>query len=311
MKTILVEARKDPNAKPTMDALAAACNDAGYRVVRWRGPLSGRVPHGRRIPRCDLAVLFNGTHWKYNRALGKLRRMRAGILFVELGWYPQTETFQLDHQGINAAASWVGEPLESQGRTPLRVRPTGDLLLILQHDGDTQIAGMSPWFPGMHALVEHVCRYSSLPVRVRAHPRRQPDESVVDLVNRLPCTWDRAGSLSEALKTCRAVACVNSSGAVEALANRLPVLCYGNAVYRYPGAVYCLRNDGKSTSAATEALAEGRCHVFEERVDAVLSRIQAKQWTIQEIPHRLPAVLDAAWARAGKKCAGATVSLGT
>ena len=31
----------------------------------------------------------------------------AALLFVELGWFPQLGTFQLDPHGINAAASWV------------------------------------------------------------------------------------------------------------------------------------------------------------------------------------------------------------
>lgn len=297
MNTILVEARKDVNVQATLDALARECGNLGYRVVRWRGPLSGRVPYRRRIARCEVAVVFNGSHPRYERPLRRLRGMGAEVLFVELGWYPQTGTFQIDHRGINAAASWVNAPLASPGRKPLRVSPEGDLLLILQVDDDTQVTRHSPWFANMHAVVEHVARHSNLPVRVRAHPRHPPAEAVVELVERTALRWDDSRTLAEALQGCTAAACVNSSGAVEALHRRLPVLCYGNAVYRQPGVVYCMRDDPQHTRAVTEALRRGECRLFEERIEEMMARIERHQWTIAQIPRRLPPLLDAALRR--------------
>ncbi len=65
MRSIIVESRKDPRVAPILDALAECCRQLGHRVGRWRGPLSGRVPHSRRLPVCDVAIVFNGLHRSY------------------------------------------------------------------------------------------------------------------------------------------------------------------------------------------------------------------------------------------------------
>jgi hypothetical protein len=291
--TIVVEARCDPNSRPILDALAAAGAALGHDVTGWRGPLSGRVPHGRRLKRCDLAILFNGAHPAYDRPLRRLHRWNTPLLFVELGWYPQLGTFQLDSVGINAAASWVNEPLTAVARTTLPVRPDGDLLVLLQHDSDTQITALSPWFADMRKFVEHLCRHSALPLRVRAHPRHPPDDSLVQLVRLCGGRMEAGRSLSESFRDCRAVACINSSGAVEAMAAGLAVLCYGYAIYRHSGAVYCLDNDGEQTRRVTAALARGESHLHVESIQEVLDRIEARQWRLEQIPARLPSVLVA------------------
>jgi hypothetical protein len=36
----------------------------------------------------------------------------------------------------------------------------------------------------------------------------------------------------------------------------------------------------------------GRCDLFVEAVDATVRRIQARQWTVTQIPARLPPLLD-------------------
>lgn len=291
MSTILVEARRDPNSQPILDALASTCADLGHQVARWRGPLSGRVPYSRRLPRCELAILFNGAHPAYEQPVRQLRRRNAKLLFVELGWYPQSETFQVDSLGINAAASWANQPLTALPRTKLTIRTSGDLLVLLQDDSDTQITAHSPWFAGMHEFVSHMCRHSELPLRVRAHPRHPPDDSIM---HRIACNggrMDAGRSLSESLRNCRAVACVNSSGAVEAMADSVAILCYGQAIYRKAGAVYCLDNDGHGTRKVTAALAAGESELYAESIDEVLERIKAQQWRLDQIPARLPAVL--------------------
>ena len=291
MSTILVEARKDANVRPALDLIAETCRGLGHDVFRWRGPLSGRVPYWRHPFQCDLAVLFNGTHVKYASSLARLRQMGAKLLFVELGWYPQKGTVQIDPAGINARASWADEPLKVAGVTPLKVRKQGDLLVLMQLDSDTQITELSPWFTNMREFVTHVCRHSALPVRVRAHPLAPPDANLVREVEKLGGFWDHSVSLAEALKCCKAVACVNSSSGVEALAQRLPVLCYGMANYRQPGAVYCLTNCAKETVQATSELAAGSSSLQEERCAAVLAQVLNHQWRFDQIPQRLPAML--------------------
>jgi hypothetical protein len=168
----------------------------------------------------------------------------------------------------------------------------GDLLVLMQLDDDTQITQLSPWFANMRQFVQHVCRHSALPVRVRAHPLMPPAPELRELVQELGGTWDSSASLGKALVGCRAVACINSSCGIEALAHRMPVLCYGLANYRHPGAVYCLTNSGEETRRTTEQLAAGRCDLFVERCEELLQRILGHQWRLDEIPLRLPHMIQ-------------------
>src|SRR5262245_42658643 len=272
MSTILVEARRDPAPSGALDRIAATCRRLGHEVFRWRGPRSGRVPHWRWPFPCDLAILWNGSHPGYRRALELFHCRRTKLLFVELGWQPQKGTIQIDPQGINARASWVDEPLTAVGLTPLAIRRGGDLLVVLQLDRDTQITQFSAHFPNMRSFVEFVCRNSALPVRVRAHPRELPDASFQRLVVELGGRWDSSPSLAAALAGAMAVACVNSSCGVEALAARLPVLCYGEAIFRHASAVICLDSDPSATRQATADLTAGRAPLFRAPIDELILR---------------------------------------
>jgi hypothetical protein len=292
MATILVEARKSPAAGAFLDRAAQVLRDGGHRVVRWRGPRSGRVPYSRLLWPCDLAILFNGTHTGYRPYHCYLDRWQTPRLYVELGWYPQQDHFQVDPQGINAAASWAGQRLESPCRTPLPVRGSGDLLVVLQHDQDTQITEMSPWFENMLAFVRHLVEHSALPLRLRKHPRHALDAQIGELADAKGIVWDQSPSLAAALDTCKAVACVNSSSAVEALARGLPVLCFGKAVYRHPGAVICLTDDADQLDAATRELREGRCGLFVEPIEELVRRITTRQWTLDDVRRRLPPLVE-------------------
>ncbi len=273
--------------------MARVCSLLGHDVRRWRGPIAGAKHLSRKLPPCDVAIVFNGTHQKYARYLRQLDRWGSTALFVELGWYPQRGTIQVDPRGINAAASWVNAPLVSVGSKRLRTRSRGDLLLLLQDDRDTQITHHSPWFANMFEFVSHVAQHSRLPVRVRPHPRRETDPRVVRCVRQRGLTLDRARRWP-ALDACQAVCCINSSGAVEALARRIPVLCYGSAIYRHESAVYCLNDDPHETRRITAALGDNACELFEERVVEVVERIIAKQWCLGDIEEKLPDVLTVA-----------------
>jgi hypothetical protein len=303
MSTVLVEARKDPAPGEALDRIAAACGALGHRVVRWRGPLSGRVPHSRWLAACDLAILWNGAHPRYARSVAALRQRGAGLLFVELGWHPQRGMIQMDPVGINARASWApqsgagpaaldGTEAPCAAGQPFAVRPGGDLLVVLQLDRDTQITQLSPWFPNMRTFVEFVCAHSALPVRVRPHPRVAPDPSFRRRVVELGGTWDESPSLADALAGARALACVNSSCGVEALAAGLPVLCYGQAVFRRARAVYCLNADPAATRAATSRIAAGQAALCRHCAEATVRDVLSHQWPLGEIPQRLPALLD-------------------
>lgn len=290
-RTILVEVRKDPACAPMLDAMADTCHDIGHRVVRWRGPLSGRMPYGRALPVCDLAILFNGAHRRYRPALARLQAWGTATLMVELGWHPQAGHYQVDPQGVNASASWARTPLDVEGKTPLPLREAGDLLLLTQLDEDTQITNHSPWFRSMEEFVRFVCSASALPVRVRAHPKTPNMTRLREIVGQCGASWDKSPTLTAAMQTCRAAACVNSSAAVAALESGLPVLCYGNALYRHGRAVYCLDGDAEKTRTATSEILHGRTSLVQERVAAMVERILGRQWTIADVPRRLPGIV--------------------
>jgi hypothetical protein len=299
MARILVEARKSPEAGAFLNRMAAACREAGHSVQRWRGPRSGRVPYSRWMWPCDLAILFNGTHGRYGPFHAQLDRNGTPKIFVELGWYPQQGHFQVDPHGINAAVSWAGDRLTSACRTPLPVPPPSSLLVVLQHDHDTQITHMSPWFGNMLSFVKHLAEHSTLPLRLRKHPRHDLDPRLTRLAQEKGLVWDDSPSLSAALENCKGVACVNSSSAVEALARRLPVLCFGKAMFRHPQAVLCLTDDGQQLARVTRQLAHGKCDLFVESVDEMVARITARQWTLEDISERVPPLIGSLLA--GKK----------
>lgn len=297
MSTILVEARKDQRSAPALDLVAATCRSLGHDVFRWCGPFSGRLPYWPFLFPCDAAILFNGTHERYDSAIATLQSSGVPILYMELGWHPQDGTVQIDPQGINAMASWSSAPLGITGKTPLTVKSQGDLLVLLQLDWDTQITKFSPHFRNMCEFVTHMCHYSRLPLRIRAHPLQPPTAEVKAMVERVGASWDASPNLAKALDEAKAVACLNSSGGVEAIARGLPVLCYGQSIFRHHGAAYCLTDEPAETIEATAELAAGRCRLTVEEMKGAVERIHSQQWPFGEIPRRLPALLDAVLSR--------------
>ena len=290
-KRTIVQYKALADSKPAMEGIARVCRAMGHKVYRWRKSLSTKLPYHWWFKQCDYAFVFNCNSPSCDRALETLRQTGAQLIFVELGWYPQRATMQLDPDGINSQVSWANDPLTTVGRQPLGVRPDGDLLLLLQHETDSQIVIQSPWFDTMGQFVRFVAENSQLPVRVRAHPRFEPG-GVRQLAEQLGCKWDTSANIAEAIQSAKAVACVNSSGAVECLTHRLPVLCFGHSIYRHEGAVYCLKRDAQRVAQVTGDLKRGHCELFADRLEELLERIWCKQWTLEQLPKRLPAFLD-------------------
>ncbi|MCH8923655.1 MAG: hypothetical protein IIA67_10985 [Planctomycetes bacterium] len=291
MKRTVVQTKALADSKPVMEAIARTCRAMGHKVYRWRKSLATKLPYHWWLKECDFAFVFNCNNPSCDRALATLRRTGAQLIFVELGWHPQKGTMQLDPDGINSQVSWANDPLTTVGLRPLGVRSDGDLLLLLQHETDSQIVIQSPWFDTMSEFVRFVAENSQLPVRVRAHPRFEPG-GVRQLAEQLGCRWDTSANIAEAIQTAKAVACVNSSGAVECLTHRLPVLCFGHSIYRHEGAVYCLQRDPRRVAQVTGDLKRGRCELFTDRLEELLLRIGGKQWTLNQLPQRLPVFLD-------------------
>jgi hypothetical protein len=292
MSSILVEARSCSLCKPILQTIADTCAALGHRVTRWRGPISGPgVRYSRRLSRCDAAFIWNGAHPTLVSPIAELRRQGTQLAFVELGWHPQRGTCQIDRLGVNARASWTNEPLLTSGITTLPVRKQGDLLVALQLDEDTQVTELSPWFANMRELIGFLCQHSQLSVRVRPHPKAPADLELQRLTRELGGTWDDCPNFAAAMERARAVAILNSSVGIEALAQQMPVLCYGLANYRHEGAVYCLDNSPQATVTATAQLAEGECTLFAERSQAAYERVMSHQWRCEDIPECLPPLL--------------------
>ncbi|WP_425618639.1 hypothetical protein NA78x_002348 [Anatilimnocola sp. NA78] len=288
MANILVQIPFSARCLPAMRQIAHISRAEGHTTRYWLGPLSGWLPNRLWAGKPDLAFVWNGVKPRYLPSVRLLNQLGAKVVYVEHGWYPQAPTVQLDTVGVNVGASWSNKPLATRGRTPLPVRPQGDLLVLLQHDEDAQITEYSPWFANMAEFVEHVATHSTLPVRVRPHPRHPPSPALRQAVTSRGHAWDTSPSLSAALETCRAVACVNSGSAIEAFTRRVPVLCFGESIYRHPGVVYCLDHEIEPLRMATNELAQGQSSLFVEAIEAILERVHANQFRITELNQVLP-----------------------
>lgn len=277
----LIETRRDPRCGPTLDALAGALASLGYETIRWR--------NDTRPLEADLFVLWNGQHPAY-------RQMRAAIgrrpaLFAELGWLPQDGCFQLDPRGINAEASWAQEPPVYVPASHLG-RRRGDLLVVLQDEDDMQIRlpSLSP-YQEMLPWLQKLRVKSAVPLRVRFHPRARVNPNIVGWLSRHPAVRvDGHESFEAALDGAMAVATINSTCGLEAIQAGVPVLCYGQAVYRVPYVSYTV-NGRLTTSAITGELKRGECSLCPEAMQQFIERIKSHQWVLADLPGRLERLL--------------------
>ncbi len=86
------------------------------------------------------------------------------------------------------------------------------------------------------------------------------------------------------------MATVNSSSGVEALIRGVPILCFGNAIYRHSGAVLCCTNDQNHARKAIANL--DRAGIWQQKVNELVKRIMDKQWVIKDVPKKLKPLLD-------------------
>ncbi len=291
-QTIAVETMASQYARAGLNRVAEILSEEGYQVVRWQGPYARRFKFvASTIPPCDAAVIWNGLKPRYQLPVKTLRREKIPFLLMEVGWHPQKGTYQLDWQGINTDASWVSDLLQQKfpKQSPIQLsRLSSDLLVVMQNDADSQITHYSPHFKNMEAFLRFLIDVSKLPLRVRFHPRHPPGYGLRKLIrkNRHRLVIDQSNSLSAALDTAVAVACVNSSSAVEAMQRGVPVLCFGDAIYRVPDAVYCLSDDSNAVNQVTQSLLNGQCDLGIAAVEKVVSAIECHQLSLDEL--RIP-----------------------
>ena len=258
---IQIEVTGHARVMPFLNALAAAAEDLGLDVERWE---SGHFP----AEVGEWVVVWNGLDPWYDDTLPRARAVGARILYAEHGWLPQEGYYQLDTQGINGQASWARDPLPDVGGRPVVVGH-GPLLAILQHDKDSSIVRMSPQFPNMTAFLEHLEATWDGEIVVRPHPRHPPTGATTRLVKRSSKMRRSGGvSLKEDFARCGAVATINSTCGAEAIEAGMPLLCYGDAVYRHPGVVWL----GDMTDEPLDRAKQ----------QAMIARLRARQYTPEQ-----------------------------
>jgi hypothetical protein len=279
---ISIEHRWDPCVKKFMEPVEAACKRLGHETRGWKGPLSGSVPYSTNIQPCDLAIIWNGIYPAYNRTVNLLKSNKVPMLFAELGWLPQRQTFQLDPQGFNIRASWAKEPLESEKKTKINISNDGHVLVMLQINTDTQITQNSKWFKNMQEFVMHVIRATgNRKVVVRKHPAGKYPPALEAAVKKCPrASWDNSKSTEEAAAKAAAVAIINSSAGIKVLPMKKLILSFGESIYRKDGAVMPMDNDLEKSKKVFADLS--KLEVYEERMKEIYDRIISKQWVVDK-----------------------------
>ena len=286
---VLVETRDDSRIRPQLNMLAKATERLGHEVVRWS--LDQRVI--RDVPPFEAAILWNGLLLDHDRVRQAAIKTGGRIFYAELGWLPQDGPFQLDHRGVNAAASWCSSAITWKGSTDV-LMSRGDFLVVLQCDADTQLTHFSPWFLDQPSWLRFLAEHVDLPVRVRTHPLCPPTAAIAKIVRDSGWQWDPWVRLRDSLGQAAAVATINSTVGLEAMARGLPVLVFGLAVFRQRGACWTLSADPSDLKRVCRLLKDGpgtATGLICEMQAAVLKRILTQQWWPTELPGRLAPIL--------------------
>ena len=145
----------------------------------------------------------------------------------------------------------------------------------------------------MHGFLRHVIiAANGKPIRVRKHPKHEPSPEVIELVDKTKSiAWDTTESLRTSLEQCRVAAMVNSSCGVEALGLGIPILCFGESIYRHEGAVYICNSDEEKTAGYLDELQTEISGIHRSKQIYLFSRIIHHQWWPEETTYRLDQML--------------------
>jgi hypothetical protein len=291
---IVLEQHGIDTIRDFMEMIAENAMALGHSVAWWKGffvdmehiPSEAQYPP----PSGDLAIVWNGLAQATERYHDAWRMAGTPVIYAEAGWYPQKGNFQMDHRGVNAAASWCGNPMPFPKKTRVSVSNKGEILVILQVEGDSQLQFFSPWVD-MASMLRLLGGSAPQTLVIRRHPRQDPSEELRRVINALPkWRWDDSPTLTEALKKYDLLATINSSSAIEAMSAGKVVLCFGKAVFRVQGAVVCMSGDGELTRrllAHPESLP-----VYREGQQMVVSSIVAHQWNSANVRRKLHQLLE-------------------
>lgn len=277
---VAIEYRADPNIIPSMDTIEEGCKSLGFSTVRCKGPMSGKsVKLKYGIPECDVAVIWNGYHNKYNKIMKSVKDRKIKHLYAELGWMPQKKTFQLDNMGINYNASWVKNVHIDVTGEEIKIED-GPILVPLQWDGDTQITKLSPWFKSSYEFVKFLKQFDRDFI-IRHHPRYKPNQKVVKLIKSSANLYeDRGKNLGKSMENCAAVACINSTCGVKAISLNKFLMCFGLAVYSHKNV--CYNYDGNIDNIRTILNGAGDKCIFKGSQDVFIDILKREQWGLDQ-----------------------------
>ena len=271
METVTVCKVNHALVRPTMDAISDALKDYKVKIWAWS---KIEPPHV-----ADVTFFWNGTSLAHRELAKTILERGDRVIFVEHGWLPQTSTVQMDMEGVNANASWCKEELTFRKGRHVKVTD-GRMLVICQRDNDSQIRMHSPFFSCMREYLEHLRDNSELDMVIRLHPRSpvlEIQEYLDVIVNADNMTIDGNKDLSLSLSQSSCVATINSGVGIQTLQAKKPLLVYGEAIYRHPGAVYCM--DPDFTKDVTTEL-QTECSLYSNAQTKMLERIMEHQLTI-------------------------------
>ncbi|HZR18101.1 MAG TPA: hypothetical protein VFE51_12470 [Verrucomicrobiae bacterium] len=155
----------------------------GYSY-RWEGLKNDMFKTASVIKHASMAVIWNGLQHGTPLATRLCRRRGIPVCYLEWGILPQSKTFLVDPCGFCADSilardlSWVNKDdlkrlqrvrAELRQRYPLR--PTKDVLAVLQIENDTQILYFSPYRNMEEFIADVECMYPTGRIIARPHPR--------------------------------------------------------------------------------------------------------------------------------------------
>ncbi len=232
-----------------LDKVAEAFESLGYEVTRWRSFYGEEFP---KFIKFDIAVIWCGFQNWYPPIKKHLRNDGTRILYIDVDhfgdWMDEDDkdyAFQLQYSikdspggGVSGFPCWRDFPITFEGEK-LKVPDYEELLVCLQEDVSLHVNPcMSPFFRDCAPFVYHLITSSQVPLRVRPHPYYGVSPVVAEMVEMAPNTrWDDSEFLEEAMNTCCGMAIIDGHSAIKALARGVPVLSYGQGIYRRDGVV--------------------------------------------------------------------------
>jgi hypothetical protein len=279
-KLVVIEKNGPDSMIPMLQSITAACRALGYRTMYWERA-------GRQHIH-DSSVVFL---WGWNMVpsfLARIKPNRGKRVYIEKGWFADRDyCLQMGLKGTNSHSDWADEPLEYTPAAPMEIRPSGTLMVCLRYEhGGRSIDNPSPYFENNMAWLEHFARIPiPFPVEVRPHFATPKMDNDITMPFVLAQGWrwvNGSEQVGPLLPDVKAVAVVDSTVGSKALELGMPVLCYGNPVYRKEHVVYCMDSSDDKARRILRQLGEGLCPLDMGAVRAMVAKMKAKEWHVED-----------------------------